>query len=178
MKRTKLIFVIAVSMAVVFIADVFLLNLLIGKNENTAAFWNSNSQGAFNGGNLSESLVALSLSKISEYNSQEDCWLLINNKVYDVTSYINSHPGGRAEIIQGCGKDATNLFDTKGNKGSSHSSTASFLLNFFYIGYLDQEITVSNLENKTSSIKNMTLPQAEDDEDEEKSEDKDGYEDD
>jgi cytochrome b involved in lipid metabolism len=175
MKKTKLIFIIAIVMAFIFVADVFLLNMFAARNEkNAIASGNINTQNTANNPDLSRSLVALSLDEISKHNSQEDCWLLINNKIYDATSYINSHPGGKSEIIPGCGKDATNLFNTKGNKGSSHSSSANSLLDSFYLGNLNQKVAASEIENKTSSIKNMTLPQTGDDEDEEEDE----YEDD
>ena len=173
MKKTKLIFIIAILMAFVFVADVFLLNMFASRNErNAIASGNTDFQNTANNLDiLSKGLVALSLDEISKHNSQGDCWLLINSKVYDVTSYITSHPGGKSEIIDRCGKDATNLFDTMGDRGSSHSSSANSLLDSFYLGNLNQEITTSEIENKTSSIKNRTLPQTGDDEYEDEEED-------
>lgn len=63
--------------------------------------------------------------------------MIIRSKVYDVTSYIPSHPGGSA-IIQGCGKDGTELFETRpmGSK-TPHSNYAKSLLEKFYIGELN-----------------------------------------
>ena len=37
-------------------------------------------------------------------------WIICTGKVYDVTDYISKHPGGRATIMEGVGKDATNMF--------------------------------------------------------------------
>lgn len=39
----------------------------------------------------------------------DDCWTLVNGRVYDVTNYIPYHPGGK-KIMLGAGKDATQLF--------------------------------------------------------------------
>lgn len=39
-----------------------------------------------------------------------DAWIVINGKIYDVTYYIDIHPGGKAEIMQGVGRDGTALF--------------------------------------------------------------------
>ncbi|MEM4260983.1 MAG: cytochrome b5-like heme/steroid binding domain-containing protein [Candidatus Woesearchaeota archaeon] len=64
---------------------------------------------------------------------------MVNGKVYDVTNYIkmNKHPGGKI-IIEGCGKDATELFNTKGGRGEGHSEKAWNFLENYYIGVLDK----------------------------------------
>ena len=61
--------------------------------------------------------------------------MIINRKVYDVTNYVNGHPGGDI-ITEGCGTDATTLFETQGDEGEGHSSVAKSLLQSFYIGEL------------------------------------------
>jgi cytochrome b involved in lipid metabolism len=52
------------------------------------------------------------ISEISTHNSENDCWIAVEGKVYDVTGFISSHPGGQL-ILQGCGRDATDLFNSK-----------------------------------------------------------------
>lgn len=47
---------------------------------------------------------------ISKHNNVDDCWLIIDNKVLNVTTFIGTHPGGRDAIIQNCGKDASQMF--------------------------------------------------------------------
>ncbi|KAK3400624.1 hypothetical protein B0T20DRAFT_451396 [Sordaria brevicollis] len=42
--------------------------------------------------------------EIEKHNKLEDCWLVIDNKVYDATSVLNWHPGGRAAILAHAGK--------------------------------------------------------------------------
>lgn len=74
------------------------------------------------------------LAEVESHSTRDNCWLIINNKVYDVTKYINMHPGG-AEILKGCGKDATELFATQGGKGA-HSNSATRLIENYYIGDL------------------------------------------
>ncbi|RME54213.1 cytochrome b5 domain-containing protein [Candidatus Woesearchaeota archaeon] len=77
-----------------------------------------------------------SMEEISQHNNANDCWLLINNKVYDVTSFTSSHPGGNA-ILQGCGTDATNLYETRPmGSGTPHSEKARNKLKEYYIGDL------------------------------------------
>ena len=47
--------------------------------------------------------------KKNHNNKKNDAWLVINNKVYNVTNWIDKHPGGKI-IMKGVGKDATQLF--------------------------------------------------------------------
>jgi len=77
----------------------------------------------------------VTLNQVTQHNTPNDCWLIINNKIYDVTNYINIHPGGPNQIIPYCGKDATVAFDTMGGRGS-HSPGATSILANYYIGNL------------------------------------------
>ena len=51
------------------------------------------------------------LSEVSIHNSRESCWTIVNGKVYNLTSYIDRHPGGPNKIMQICGRDGTSLFE-------------------------------------------------------------------
>lgn len=78
------------------------------------------------------------LFDVGQHNSKEDCWLVIHGGVYDVTSYIKRHPGGNA-ILEGCGKDATSLFETRpSGSGTPHSQRARNTLEEYYIGELSE----------------------------------------
>lgn len=50
-----------------------------------------------------------SLAELSQHTTRDNCWIGIEGKVYNVTTFIDKHPGGD-KILQGCGKDATELF--------------------------------------------------------------------
>jgi cytochrome b involved in lipid metabolism len=76
------------------------------------------------------------LKDVAAHAAQEDCWLAIHGKVYDVTHYIKSHPGGTA-ILEGCGKDATDLFEIRPmGSGLPHSDIARHIMQKYYIGEL------------------------------------------
>ncbi len=81
------------------------------------------------GGNTS----GITMAELATHNTQSDCWLLINGKVYDVTAYIPVHPGGVSQIRNNCGQESTTAFNTRGGSGS-HSNNARNLLNNYYIG--------------------------------------------
>lgn len=76
-----------------------------------------------------------SLEEVSQHSSKDNCWLVVEGKVYNVTNFVKSglHPGGAA-ILQGCGLDATELFTTK----QPHSSQARKMLSQYLIGNLVQ----------------------------------------
>lgn len=42
--------------------------------------------------------------EIEKHSTAEDCWLVINNKVYDATSVLSWHPGGKAAILNHAGR--------------------------------------------------------------------------
>ncbi|GLJ23793.1 hypothetical protein SUGI_0451440 [Cryptomeria japonica] len=79
------------------------------------------------------------LSEVSEHNSSKDCWLLIDGKVYDVTSFMEEHPGGDEVLLSATGKDATDDFEDVG-----HSNTAREMMEQYYVG----EIDVSTIPSK------------------------------
>lgn len=45
------------------------------------------------------------LSEILQHNTKDSIWLLIHNKVYDVTNF--KHPGGKQILLQNAGQDAS-----------------------------------------------------------------------
>ncbi|KXK26085.1 MAG: Soluble cytochrome b558 [candidate division WS6 bacterium OLB20] len=77
----------------------------------------------------------ISRSELALHNTADDCWLAIDGRVYDVTSYVVRHPGGAEQITRGCGQDATQLFATQGGQGS-HSANAVSIRDSFIIGVL------------------------------------------
>jgi len=90
--------------------------------------------------------ITLSLSEISKHNKQSDCFLLISGKVYDITSFFGSHPGGNSVMAATCGTDATVAYMTKdpnatsSGSRSAHSSGATGMLESYYIGNLNQSV--------------------------------------
>ncbi|XP_058054026.1 cytochrome b5 reductase 4 [Anopheles bellator] len=50
-------------------------------------------------------------AELAKHNRPDDAWMAIRGKVYNVTRYMDFHPGGPDELMRGIGKDATKLFD-------------------------------------------------------------------
>ncbi|XP_071856184.1 cytochrome b5 reductase 4 isoform X2 [Bombus fervidus] len=53
----------------------------------------------------------VTLSELATHNKQDDAWIAIRGIVFNVTRYMDFHPGGVNELMRGVGKDATKLFE-------------------------------------------------------------------
>jgi cytochrome b involved in lipid metabolism len=71
----------------------------------------------------------LSAAEITKHNSRSDCWSIVKGKVYNLTSYVQSHPGGASVIANICGKDGSGAFSNQHGTASKPNNTLdSFLL--------------------------------------------------
>ena len=69
------------------------------------------------------------MAKVKENNSASSCWSVINGNVYNLTQWINSHPGGKDAIRGLCGTDGTSSFNGKHRgQGNPTATLASYLL--------------------------------------------------
>jgi len=50
------------------------------------------------------------MDEVKTHNSDKSCWSVVDGKVYDLTRWINSHPGGPGVIRAMCGVDGTRAF--------------------------------------------------------------------
>lgn len=53
----------------------------------------------------------ISYNEVQKHNSAQDCWVIIHGQVYDLTSFLQEHPGGAGVIVAQAGTDATAAFD-------------------------------------------------------------------
>jgi cytochrome b involved in lipid metabolism len=59
-----------------------------------------------------QDLPEYTLEEIAQHNVREDCWMVFDGEVFDFTSAFGGHPGGVDTLLSGCGKEATNLFES------------------------------------------------------------------
>ncbi|KAH7374906.1 nitrate reductase [Plectosphaerella cucumerina] len=69
--------------------------------------------------------------EVAAHNTKDDCWMVIQGQVYDVTKYIHDHPGGADILIEAAGKDATIEFDNAGHSEDAFEIMADFKVGEF-----------------------------------------------
>ncbi|NWR66582.1 CYB5B protein, partial [Bucorvus abyssinicus] len=69
------------------------------------------------------------LEEVGKRNSNREAWLVIHGRVYDVTRFLEEHPGGEEVLLEQAGRDATESFEDVG-----HSTDAREMLKQYYIG--------------------------------------------
>ncbi|KAK4446743.1 YWTD domain-containing protein [Podospora aff. communis PSN243] len=75
-----------------------------------------------------------SLEEVQKHKQPDDLWLVLHNRVYNVTTYLQDHPGGDAILKEVAGTDATEGFEEVG-----HSMEANDALQDLYLGDLAEE---------------------------------------
>jgi len=73
----------------------------------------------------------LSYSDVSSHSTKKDLYVVIHDKVYNVSSFVDEHPGGEEVLLDVGGQDATEAFEDVG-----HSDEAREILNGLLIGTL------------------------------------------
>eukprot|EP00959_Pyramimonas_sp_CCMP1952_P090083 1885972-Pyramimonas_sp.AAC.2 len=59
---------------------------------------------------MSSAMTSYSRDEVAQHNKDGDCWIIIDNRVFDVTKFARFHPGGKWVLFTVAGKDATEEF--------------------------------------------------------------------
>lgn len=89
--------------------------------------------------------------QVAEHNTPQDAWLIIDGKVYDVTAFVEEHPGGDEIVLDLAGQDGTEAFNDIG-----HSEDAVAMLKDLLVGSLDPASMPAKSEKVTSVGQNAT----------------------
>jgi L-lactate dehydrogenase (cytochrome) len=49
--------------------------------------------------------------EVAKHNTAEDCWVVLNGHAYDMTDFLEDHPGGAGIIVKYAGRDASKAFN-------------------------------------------------------------------
>ncbi|KAG7575159.1 Cytochrome b5-like heme/steroid binding domain superfamily [Arabidopsis suecica] len=75
----------------------------------------------------------ISFHDVAKHKCKNDCWILIHGKVYDISTFMDEHPGGDNVLLAVTGKDASIDFEDV-----NHSKDAKELMKKYCIGDVDQ----------------------------------------
>ncbi|XP_024068073.1 cytochrome b5 [Terrapene carolina triunguis] len=71
------------------------------------------------------------LEEIQTHNHSQSTWILLHHRIYDLTKFLEEHPGGEEVLREQAGGDATESFEDVG-----HSTDARTLSETFIVGEL------------------------------------------
>lgn len=67
------------------------------------------------------------LAQVAQHKDASSCWAAINGGVYDLTNWINQHPGGPEHILAICGTDGSSAFNAQhGGQARPEQELATF----------------------------------------------------
>lgn len=97
-------------------------------------------------------LPTLLSSEIQSHNTEKSCYVTIRSRVYDVTSFLDDHPGGADLVLDYGGQDVTKIM--KNEVSHAHSDAAYEILEEHLVGFVatEQIIDIAVDSNKPDSI--------------------------
>ena len=73
-------------------------------------------------------------SDVSEHNTKKDLFIVVHDKVYNASSFVDEHPGGEEVLLDVGGQDSTEAFEDVG-----HSDEAREILDGLLVGTLKRQ---------------------------------------
>ncbi|RHZ62478.1 uncharacterized protein CDV56_108811 [Aspergillus thermomutatus] len=107
------------------------------------------------------------LEDVAAHKGRSDLWIVVHGKVYDVSKYVQDHPGGPDVLIDVAGQDATAAYEDVG-----HSEDANEILETYFIGTLKDAVEYKRptavrliqqtpakeaVKDKTSSVRTLAV---------------------
>ncbi|XP_029384659.1 cytochrome b5 isoform X2 [Echeneis naucrates] len=93
------------------------------------------------------------LSEIEQQNTFKSTWIILHGKVYDVTKFLEQHPGGEEVLREQAGGDASESFEDVGHSTDAREMTGDML-----IGEVHPESAVTTLKDESSWWSNWLIP--------------------
>ncbi|RDW57091.1 FMN-dependent alpha-hydroxy acid dehydrogenase [Aspergillus mulundensis] len=89
----------------------------------------------------------ISTQEISSHKTPDDCWIVVDNQVWDVTGFLDTHPGGPTIILKYAGRDATRAYSEVHTSGLLKAELAPDQ----YKGKLDESTIDENWHKQPAS---------------------------
>lgn len=95
------------------------------------------------------------IEEVEKHNQVDDLWVVYNGAVYDITKYVDEHPGGEEVVVDVAGTDATEPFDDIGHSDDAHEILASLKIGNLKGGVVKK---VTTAQSKTSGDSGVNVP--------------------
>ncbi|TVY82117.1 NADH-cytochrome b5 reductase [Lachnellula suecica] len=67
-------------------------------------------------------------SEVLKHKTKDDLWLIIHHNVYDVTNYLEDHPGGADALLEVAGQNSTVAFEDVGHSADARETMEGLLV--------------------------------------------------
>jgi 4-hydroxysphinganine ceramide fatty acyl 2-hydroxylase len=108
----------------------------------------------------SRTLPTLLQAEVAEHNTAESCYVTMGTRVFDVTDFVDSHPGGGELVLEHGGKDVTKIL--KDQDSHAHSEAAYEVLEDSFIGFVATQKVMETAVKSTRPDEIVALPPTED----------------
>lgn len=104
-------------------------------------------------------LPTIPTAEVQAHNTEESCYVTIGTKVYDVTDFLEGHPGGPEFILEYAGKDVEAIL--KDEVSHTHSDSAYEILEENLIGFMATESVINGAVKSSKPAEIVPLPPSE-----------------
>lgn len=106
-----------------------------------------------------KTLPTIPLSEILAHNNSKSCYVRIDEKVYDVTEFLDDHPGGGDLILEYAGKDVKEIMND--TISHFHSESAYEMLDELLVGFTVDEPVIKAAVKTSEPTEVLPLPATE-----------------
>ena len=124
---------------------------------------NTNKHNKYINPNSDNDVKYYTLEEIQKHKDSKSTWVILHHKVYDLTKFLEEHPGGEEVLREQAGGDATENFEDVG-----HSTDARELSKTYIIGELHpddrskiakpSDTLITTVESNSSWWTNWVIP--------------------
>ncbi|KAJ5945245.1 hypothetical protein N7516_005413 [Penicillium verrucosum] len=99
-------------------------------------------------------LPTFTSAEVQSHNNAKSCYITLGSNVYDVTDFLDAHPGGGDLILEYAGKDVTDIL--KDEISHEHTDAAYEILDEYHIGFVSNTSTPGKTATATAVTETVT----------------------
>lgn len=100
-------------------------------------------------------MKSITSTELARHKSRESCWLAVHGKVYNVTPFLDEHPGGAGLLLKSSGGDATSAYESIHNPELITNTLSDEAL----LGEIDTSTLSSSPLSKEDEVKTSAEPE-------------------